>query len=545
MAVDLDELLLKLKWQEEGGNLPTAAQAKLRSLVEAQAALTKAAAPMQGPAVAGRNAFQAGWASQAQILQSMERDAKRAGGAVNQLATQTVGLGTATGTTGRSLGLLRTGLSMYAFQAVGATGITGKLASGLLMFGVGGPVTLGVVAGLALVGGAFKLASAEATKLREQSERLNMTWRTLRGEGHSLVALRDELNKAIKEEADAQRELERVRAPQFIGPVRVPRSPGEIVQAEQALSDATRVVEERRKLFAQGGADAVEDWGRRFLDGIKDLRLDEQLAQLLANRGEFEARGAESAQLWHRAFLEAWNHMPPIPLRLGGAVMPAVNAAGANLFQRIGPPGGTTAGTGAVFNQAVEDFQRIQTQGGVILRSLITPQQRFNEALEILRQNVEFGTLTADERAAAEKRLSDAMGVTTRKSQILGVTLIGAISGAIASVIQGGSAGSIIGGILGTVGGVVGIGNPLLGAGIAGLGTIVSSAASAADRHHEENLQELRRIRENTGRRGELRNISLTVLLNGKEVSAEILGDVMYGIGRAERTNAVPVLPPR
>jgi hypothetical protein len=231
------------------------------------------------------------------------------------------------------------------------------------------------------------------------------------------------------------------------------------------------------------------------------------------------------------------DHPPVIRPRIETALLPAVTRGGAALFQQLGAPGGATAGTGPVFNQAFEDFQRIQAQGGVLLRSLITPQQRFNEALAILRQSVAFGALTADERTAAEKRLSEAMGVTTRRSAVLGVAIVGAVSGAIAAVMQGGSAGGIIGGILGTVGGIVGIANPLLGAGIGGLGQIISAAGNRGvriDEYSERALSQQRQLNPGPDR------VTLQIF---SQSTGELLDEIEYELGRRTRLDRIIRIP--
>jgi len=129
------------------------------------------------------------------------------------------------------------------------------------------------------------------------------------------------------------------------------------------------------------------------------------------------------------------------------------------------------------------------------------------------------------------------MGVTTRKSQLLGVAIIGAVSGTIAAIIQGGSAGSIIGGILGTVGGIVGTANPLLGAGIAGLGTITSALGGRGvtiDRYGDQALAQLKGIRTGPER---------IEFLIASATTGEIVDRVIYTLGNRSRTDAVPRLP--
>lgn len=100
------------------------------------------------------------------------------------------------------------------------------------------------------------------------------------------------------------------------------------------------------------------------------------------------------------------------------------------------------------------------------------------------------------------------------------------------------------GGFLTAMSGPLAMANPAIGAVSATLGTIFGIFDRNEERRQRDALDELKRIRENTERRGQPGRVSVTILLNGREVSGAILEDVLYGIRRAERTNAVPILPP-
>ncbi len=120
---------------------------------------------------------------------------------------------------------------------------------------------------------------------------------------------------------------------------------------------------------------------------------------------------------------------------------------------------------------------------------------------------------------------------------------IAASSLALVGALQQGGAGGILsagGGLIGSLGKDFGP----LGVGLTALGGVFSLFDHSQERRQKEMMAELTRIRQNTEKRDQPGRTSLTVLINGKEVSGAILDDVIYGIRRAERTNAIPVLPP-
>lgn len=120
---------------------------------------------------------------------------------------------------------------------------------------------------------------------------------------------------------------------------------------------------------------------------------------------------------------------------------------------------------------------------------------------------------------------------------------------ALLGALKQGGAGNILGGVgggLSALSGIKGLGG-LSTFGIIGtaLGGVFNLFNHDEERRHREEMNALTRIVQNTDRRGMPDRTSVTILVNGKEISGAILDDVIYGIRRAERTNAVPVLPPR
>lgn len=134
-----------------------------------------------------------------------------------------------------------------------------------------------------------------------------------------------------------------------------------------------------------------------------------------------------------------------------------------------------------------------------------------------------------------------AVGPARKPGEKLDAAAIAAASlGTLGAVSQGGA-----GGILTAGGGLL----TSLGLGVPGIvattvGGLFNLFDHSQERRWRAEMDELRRIRENTDKRGQPDHINVQVFVNGKEVSGAILQDVMYGIRRAERRNAVPVLPP-
>lgn len=97
-------------------------------------------------------------------LRRLSEQAGSTGGHVDRL--RIVAEGSGTGFRKAQTALTNLGLGM-----VGLRGPTGKLAEGLLMLGLGGPVMLGVVGGLAAIGFAYHKLTEQTRKLKEEVEK--------------------------------------------------------------------------------------------------------------------------------------------------------------------------------------------------------------------------------------------------------------------------------------------------------------------------------------------------------------------------------------
>lgn len=521
MAVDLDELLLKLKWQEEGANVPAGARAQLQNLVRAQQALTQTTVAGVAPQQAAAQAAGVAAAKTEDLGHKVRRTSQDAIGA------------------GRSVGLLRSALSVYAFQAVGAAGTTGRLAQGLLLFGAGSTITLGAVAGLALIAAGFRLITREARESEERIKAARDRLKELEEETDPALGIQREIDENTRRRDAALKRLNEERD-------RLDRLARERIALAAQVGVNVPFAQARQNLLREG---AVPDLGRAVREVGTLNGVLEQLAEKLA-RVQEEASKAEKELLQALRAGDAAAAMAPgralairaqFPGFAGGpqsGTLPAGFRPGV-----FGQGGGNAPGTFAAASQAGQAAiqqqhyaEAIEATRGILIRT-ITPQQLYTQQLAQVQLALDLGAISAAEFDLAVKQLTEDLQKAKKGSAVLGVAIIGMVAGTIAAVIQGGSATSVIGGILGTVGGIVGITNPLLGAGIAGLGQVVSAAGSRGvtiDRYGETALSQLKGIPSGPER---------IEFLIASASMGEIVDRVIYTLGSRRRTDAVPRVP--
>jgi hypothetical protein len=368
---------------------------------------------------------------------------------------------------------------------------------------------LGAAAGLGLIAGAYKLAAAEAEQLQATNEKLAESWRAMVARGKPVVALSNDLQTAIDAQTVAQDEFNRLSAGvQTPHGVVTRGTAGAIALAQTGLSQAQANVAEARRLFQEAQVQLEADAQKKgiktaqaFIEGIKFLAPQMRLQMLALGEHQFGEHfrllGGEAGMLYATAWHEA-----------AGAVFD--NA-------RI-----TRTGGGLTLPRNVE-------KGGLTFGPDFQPPKFPGPDRDFITQGLEKAITKAQPPKVDAARLAAEA-----------VALLGALQ-------QGGVAGILgaAGGLASTASGLKGLG----GLGPIGIGLSVASGVfglldHSAERRHREAMAEFTRIRQNTDKRGQPDHISVTVLVNGKEVSGAILQDVMYGIRRAERTNAVPVLPP-
>jgi hypothetical protein len=428
----------------------------------------------------------------------------------------------------RGLNALEGGLRALAFEAVGVQGPIGRVAEGLLKFGGGSALVLGAAAGIGLIAGAYRLANAEAAKLAETNEKLTKTWGDLMARGHATVALQNELLAAVAEQTKAEKELASLKSVGGrLGITRLlPSTPGEIAQAQANVDAAGRNVTILRNQLNQAhgqlAADAAkggEKWATAFVEGISHLDPQSRIKTLLLARGQFEQIGGDAGDKWATAYLKAVNDRmagwSPTPRLMQPGLRGPFDIQG---FDFTGPGAAFRAAAGPTRSLTVPTFG-----AGFAL----APKEPFTfDAID--RHISRFGTPEPPKR---EKPDYAAIAASS-------VALLGAIR-------QGGAAG-ILGGA-GSVAMSLGKNFTPIGIGLNIASGVFGLFDHSEERRHREvmkQLEELTRIRQNTDKRGQPQRTSVTILVNGKEISGAILDDVIYGIRRAERRNAVPVLPP-
>lgn len=567
-AVDLDELLLKLKWEEEGAKIPVGARQQLLGLTEAQRALTQTSAGTAagittlGGAVQrttrATNQFQAGWASNAQILQALQRDAGRAAGAVNQL-------GGAAGGSGRGLTLLRSAMTGVAIQATGASGPVGRLASAFLLFGAGGAIAIGAAAGLAIIAAGYRLITKDAREATaaHQAFVTQLTALTAKRvpETAALRTAQLALSNARDELARLEARADLVRQRRLVGRGRTDEIA--LDEAKRAVTVAEQVVAQLQgpavAEHAEAGKESARAWVDSFLKGIQFLPLETQLQVLRLARPQFAARGGEAGEAWAEAFgkvaglLFRRPEFIPTPFvrvrtlaEVAGGELPLgvrdprFLPGGQAQFAAFGTGPGAAVGARAARSaaQAAAEQQHYATAldftRSVLVRAQ-TPQQTFNLGLQLLQRALDEGAISADQFSAGVKQLTEDMQKAKKQTGLLAASIVTAVSGAIAAVISGGSAG----GIISAIGGIVGLipGGQLAGAIIGGIGTIALAGENRGvriDSYSREALEQLRGIPSGPQR---------IELLIQSPTSGEIVDRVIYTLGERGRNRGVTRVP--
>jgi hypothetical protein len=282
------------------------------------------------------------------------------------------------------------------------------------------------------------------------------------------------------------------------------------------------------------GHDAGMKWGAAFISGLEGLDPSEQLAELLAQREHFEQMGEDAANAWRTAWLATLSGAAfPATLRIPGPqIMGPLDMRRYDLRSLESPVRG--------LGLQPPDFSRFnapaspETLNGQFPAFYSPTGPPGVAPLTFANIDRSVSRFTPGEPEKREK--PDAARLAAEAMALLGALKQGGVAGIL-------GAGAGIASDLGGLKGAPGFLGPL------GIGLNIASGLfglfdNSEERRWRQQMEELRRIRQNTEHRGEPNHISVTVLLNGKEVSASILGDVLYGIRRLERTNGEPILPP-
>ena len=442
------------------------------------------------------------------------------------------------------LRLVEQGARTLAFQAAGVGGPLGRISAGLLQLGGGQALVVGAVAGIGLIVGAYKAATAETDELTAATDKLNQTWRDILARGKPLVGLQNEIIKATQQQTDAQAKLDQLLdrqrrlEPGERNSTGAAILAGNIVGAQAQVDAATRQITALRSGRPDLIRQDAKTYVATFLAAIKDLSLDQQLARVTSNETEFRRRGTEAAQAWSNAYFDLLDKKFSRPFAAPRATTlgAAVDAQGRSLtplqqFSGAGPAGG-----GTVSNAPLAAWLAMEERAGVILRGLITPQQRFNDEMNVLSQSLEWGAMTAKERKIAEDELRKSVGLTAHVATVSAAAMITAASGLAAMFAGGGgSAGGFLSGIGGILGLIPGVGT--IGAVVSGIGGVISASESRGTTINGYSPRALDQMK-NAG--GGPDRVVVQIISSS---TGELLDQIEYELGRRTRLDRIIRIP--
>jgi hypothetical protein len=434
----------------------------------------------------------------------------------NRLVTSTAGAR-------RGLNLMENGLRTLAFQAAGVPGPVGKIASGFGLLGAGSLIVTGVVAGVGAVALGYRFLTRDAREASAAADKLtdSLKKQTLGGQFRAIGANLTEAGQGV---ADAQFRASASGSPiwEWIAMIRS----GALEDAGEKAVAAVMAVREARE---QAGKDAIKSMQREAdLIGVTTaeaarlkagwLGLTEaETANYIAAATRLERRKEENRVLLiQRDLLDEIGRISKEVSDFGAFVAP--DLAGLKLPDILADESARQAGLRVA---------EIEKQGGEFAFGL-------NEDF--------FDQVQLDVNNAIES-LEEAGGGAKKFG------LIAAQSLAFLGAAQQGGAGGILaagGGLLSGLSELKGLeGLGTIGIVATALGGVFGLFDRSAAQRHRELMEETRRIRENTEKRGQPDHISVTVSLNGKELSGALVEDVLYLTRRLERRDATPRLPSR
>lgn len=466
---------------------------------------------------------------------------------------------------------VRTALTGLAFEATGAGGPIGHLASSLLLFGGGSGVVLGVAAAVGVLAGAYKLLTETTKELTAQQDKLDKQYRDILAHGAPNVLIMQQLVEATDAQAAAYAKYaelrDRARKQRAQGDVRADLTEADATTALGVLSTARSVTNALRQqledshtqLGKAGGAKAAAAWVEQFRTDLAQATDAESgttgaLAELyrrMTHAPSVQA-GKEAAAAFKEAYLnflavgggdQAFAstlralRITPLPSSLaGGRGQDLLNLHPADpfalsTFQRAA---GRFGGQGMVDFQQVE-HNRLLNEADSILERLNITHTTYNAQIRALDEAVRTGTITHEEYTTAVRDLTEQMERAKDKSLQLAVSIVGAVSGAIAAIVSGGSPGGVLSGI----GGVVGLFNPLAGGIIGGLGSILSAADHGSrgvriDSYSQAAIEQMKQAAQ-TAQRLVFNIINPT--------TGQSVGQVVYEAGRRTARDAIVRAP--
>lgn len=445
----------------------------------------------------------------------------------------------------RGLRTFEAGLQSLAAEAVGLQGPMGKIAEGILRFGGGSTLVLGVAAGIGLIAGAYQLFTADARAAQKAQEDFVKSLAST-PQGTALAKRID-----VQTAQDKVTELEDLKA--RVGGAFTDLEEAKLERARRALTTA-----QNASAKAQG---AVEQPGDRAVAAIqqqaKALEVSAAIREQSLAIGRDEATtlrlvAAATAEVTAQTLhLDAAQTAAFVAGSVRLARMQEENRvleAQRNLLTEIEQIGvGVAAFFAQPFQQDIIAGIKVPTLGE--LQAGEGTRQAGLTTAELEKQGSQFAFENFDQNFfdGIQAGVTKALETTPREGKV-DAGRIAADSIALLGALKQGGAVGILGATGAAASELSGIkslkGLEPIGIGLSVASGIFSLFDHSAERRQREQMAELTRIRQNTDKRGQPDHISVTVLVNGKEVTGAILQEVMYGIRRAERTNAVPVLPP-
>lgn len=410
----------------------------------------------------------------------------------------------------RGLRAFEGGLQSLALEAAGVQGPLGRITEGLLRFGGGSGLVLGAAAGIGVIALAYNALTKESREAAEAQQKLREELvRTAAARAEAKVPESQKIGRDVSSARDELAQLNEERRKELAYLTQITAASGggaaQLAIVVEHSSKIKKIDEDRAALSLvliqdqRAGVAATKE----ETDAKEKLLKVEQERARVARLARIEA--TQGDVLDYRAALRARRRL--------SFTSPAFGGFGTDTNDPLKSGRGTTLGQGLILGPF---------QGAVFGRR--APAPRF----------------TPTDPKAKEDWIKSGAILAAGFFQAITAFKSGGAGGAFGGLGALATAGSNVQGV------GVGLGKALSTVGFIGsaLGGLFSLFDHSAERRQREQMAELTRIRQNTDKRGQPDHISVTVLLNGKEVSAEILGDVVYGIRRLERTNAVPVLPP-
>ena len=449
---------------------------------------------------------------------------------------------------GRGVGHLRNAMSLVALEATGTAGPIGHLANALLLFGAGSSLTLGVAAGLAVIAGGYRLITKDARDAAESHQQFVDKLNEANAKRVPDQAALQKARAAEDEARDFYKGLLAKAATTPAGSIAAMQGPA---VSDQALRDAKIALEAAHALtvqregpaaaeHAKAGEAAADAWLAGFKKRLAAADVGDLGALLKEMQDHIAAGGAQAAEKFGAELQEVLQLIAGVTQHIAGAPIgeaqqflalhrsasfgaPAFGAGAATLIARDN--------TAAQAKSEQDAYTASLERTRAILVRARTPQQIYTQGLQDLQTALDNGAISQAQFDEGVRHLTEDMEKATKQTSVLAVSIINAVSGAIAGIVTGGSAG----GILASIGGIVGLipGGQIAGAVISGIGSIALASESkgvSIDRYSQQALDQLKGIPSGPQR------IEFLIVA---PTTGEIINRVEFALGQRSRTDTV------